>query len=164
MRGWKLGKVKYCVTKSSWMCPVTTTNSLPVLFWACSLHATLCPSSRPPQKPVSISLASPAMTQHWPTTEHALTHTRTHKYTHTHIHTSFCSIHLGAWLSPFPWFSLSFDPLCPLIWGSPDVFRFMHPLFPPWLKATLMLSGKTKRLMQFCMFFVCSYPGPLTLT
>lgn len=84
------------------MCPVTTTNSLPVVFRACSVRALSCPSSWPPQKPVSICLASPAMTQHWLTTEHAHTHT------YMQTHTSSRRVPLGAWPSLFPGFSLSF--------------------------------------------------------
>lgn len=87
----------------SWMCAVTTTNSLPVGFRACSVRAPSPSLWLAPQKPVSICLASPAMTQHW------LTDYRT--CTHIQIHTSSLCVPLGAWPSLFPWFSVSFHHL-----------------------------------------------------
>lgn len=87
--------------KSSWMRPVTATNSLPVLFRAFSVHAPLCPSGWPPQNHVSIFLASPAMTQHWLSTEK--------ERAPTHAHTlPLLGFLLGNWSSLLPWFSLPF--------------------------------------------------------
>lgn len=146
---------------------VLSQQLIPFLYF--SEHAHYMPPCAPPAGPPRSLFLSAWPAQQWLSIDwlqnmlsHAHTNAHTHK--HTYTHTSFCSIHLVAWLSPFPWFSLSFDYLCPLIWGFLDIFRFMQSLFPPWLKATLKLWGKTKRLMQFCVFFLCSYPGPLTLT
>lgn len=135
---------------SSWMCPVTTTNSLPVLLRACSAHAPLCPSSWPPQKHVSICLASPAMTQHWLNTR---IHTHIFRYT---------------------------LPLCIYLWGlgclCSQGFPFLFILFVPLYEVLQMCvdscllyfylnwgpKGKQKKANTVLYLLFCSYPGPLT--
>lgn len=59
-------------------------NSFPSCTFLSMLSA---PPAGPPQKSVSICLSSPAMTQHWLTSEHA----HTYKDTHTHFLSAYLS-------------------------------------------------------------------------
>lgn len=136
------------------MCPVTTTNSLPVVFGACSVRARPPPAglSPPPRESVSICLASPAMTQHWPTTEH--THTLMHRHT----------LPLAVSLGPV---------------SVPRVFLFLFILSPlsgmrnarcDRILASLYFylnwgpQGEQKEAKTALLFFLRCYPGTLTLS
>ena len=126
---------------SSWMCPVTTTNSLPVVFRACSVHVPLCPSSWPPQKTVSICLASLAMTQHW---------LNAHTYTDTH----FLLPYLSGGLAVSVPMVFSFLLILCVHWSEDlqmcldSCFLYFHL---DWESSRVKMWGKTKRLRQFCV-------------
>lgn len=158
MREWKLGIVKYCVTKVPGC--VLSQQPIPFLYFlrACSVLAPLCPSSWPPQKLVSICLASPAMTQHW------LQNMYTHIYRHTlPLVVSLWGLgHLCSHGFPFL-FILSVLWYEDLQMCLDSCFLYFYLDWGP-NRATLKLWVKTKRLIQFCVSFLGPYPGPLTST